>query len=359
MSKNMMYSWISKVKNYDNIYLITGFHEIQIFLLDYDEKSPLNLIVIPENSDIEIFLNKVISNADIGRMRDIPFGVAYWNLNKKSNFFVNKIFFQIEAIFNILRLRFFLVNNLKGKIQTNLFIYAYLGNIQYYIFEKYFSKMSSGHSVIYNVPNLNQISKVKNPKLTKKIIKLIYSLVSGVKMELYKTAMYVTFGSKKFVSNESSNNPWPLIIKKFDIQLPNIDKDAVLIIDAPIQTMLGVKFKESLSRLEQYIYKSIESKDIYLKPHYNHEFGTFDNSDILSKFNIIPKGFPVEIYMHFFNKIYFFTSSAIASSPVNSENVCLLNILEFKEQKFYNENLRIMKDSVSDRISYISFAELT
>ena len=34
--------------------------------------------------------------------------------------------------------------------------------------------MSSGHSVIYNVPNLNQISKVKNPKLTKKIIKLIF-----------------------------------------------------------------------------------------------------------------------------------------------------------------------------------------
>ena len=59
-----------------------------------------------------------------------------------------------------------------------------------------------------------------------------------------------------------------------------------------------------------------------------------DNSDILSKFNIIPKGFPVEIYMHFFKKIYFFTSSAIAFSPVNTENVCLLNILEFKEQKF-------------------------
>jgi hypothetical protein len=354
-----MLSWIAQLNKYDNVYLITGFHEIQIFLEHYNERSNLNLIVIPENSDIDIFLSKVISNADIARMRDIPLGVAYWDLSGNSHSFLNKFFFQTSVIVNILIFRYYLITNLKKNIETNLYIYAYINNIQYYIFEKYFRSASTGQSIIYQVPKLNQISLIKNPKLNKKIMKFIYSSVSGVEMELYKTKMYIAFGSKFFISAKSSIDPWPFIIKKFGIELPIVDQDSALIIDGPIQTLIGVNYKESISRLEKYINMSMKSKNIFLKPHYNHNFGTFDKSEMLSNFKIIPKGFPVEIYMHLFSKIFFFTSSAISSCKETTEATCLLNILVYKDEISYSENIKIMNDSVSDKISRISFAELS
>jgi len=353
-----MHSWISNLSKYDNVYLVTGFHEIQIFLHDYNESSLLNLVVIPENSDLDLFLNQILKNADIERMRDIPLGVAYWDLNVNSHSFFNKFLFQLKALISIVKLRYYLIHNLNYIIQANLYVYAYLNNIQFFIFEKYFRKVSRGHSVIFQVPRLNQISLIKNPKLSKKIIKFIYSIVSGVEMELYRTQMYVAYGSKSYAVTKPLISPWNIIVKKFNIVLPNVNKDSVLIIDAPIQTLLGVDYKESLSRLEQYINNSIGSKNIFLKPHYNHDFGTFDQSNIQSKFTVIPKVYPVEIFMNLFRKIYFFTSSAICSCEDSSEPICLLNILSYKDEKFYMENIKIMNDSVSDKISRISFAEL-
>lgn len=358
MKNNTIDVWCDKLSKYDNVYFVTGFHEIQIFLENYDIKSQSNLIIIPEESILDLFLTKFISNADIGRIKDIPLGIAYWDLKYKNNSFIQKIIFQFQALIQILFLRVYLIRKVKGKINTNLFIYSYLGNIQHYIFERRFSKISTGRSIIYKVPRLNNIDLIKQPKISKRLITLIYSLTSGVSLGLYNTEMYVAFGAKNIASSVSSKNPWPLIISKFKIQLPNIEKDAVLILDAPIQHLMGVKINESVTRLEQYISNSIDTSNIYFKPHYNHNECTFDNSDILKKFKAIPKEFPAEIYMHLFSKIFFFTSSSISSCGDSTEPICLLNILAFKDQKSYKENCKIMKDSVSDRISYISFAEL-
>jgi hypothetical protein len=353
VKENLSMEWVSHLNQYDNIYFLTGFHEIDKFLLDYNTDCKLNLIIIPEKSNIYPFLRSVIKNSHIESMKDIPLGVAYW-----SDRSVNKYTYVLHTLFKLIQFRVFLFRSLKEKCKSNLFIYSYVNNIQYYIFKKYFDKVSIGDSIVFKVPSNSDFRFKKNIGLFKFIFKIVYQLFSGVKLSLYQSSFYMAYGFSDTKCIKNTKDAWSKIRVKYSIPALNVKKNSILIIDAPIQFLVGVDTNKSLLLLEQYIAKLLSDHDVYIKPHYGHSVGTFDNSRILRELKIIQKGYPVELYMHLFKKVYFFTSTAIASCNDECKPISLLDILVYDNNNAYQENIELLRYSVGSNIDKITFAEI-
>jgi hypothetical protein len=353
MSKNLNMEWISNLSQYDNIYLITGFHEIDKFLLDYNIDCKLNLIVILETTKIEPFLRNILKNCHIKSMRGIPLGVAYWS--DKS---VNKYTYILRTLFRLIEFRVFLSRSIKEKCKANLFIYSYINNIQYFIFKKYFDKVSTGKSVVFKIPSNSDFRVKKKVGLLKYIFKIVYKLFSGAKLSLYESSFYVAYGFSDTKDTKDTKDAWIKIRTKYGIPTLNVKKNSILIIDAPIQFLVGVDTNKSLLLLEQYFTKLLSDHDVYIKPHYGQSAATFDNSSIFRELKIIQKGYPVELYMDLFKKVYFFSSTAIASCNDECIPISLLDILVYDDNNAYQENINLLKISAGLNIDKITFAEI-
>jgi hypothetical protein len=353
MRDNVNMEWMSQLNQYDNIYFLTGFHEIDKFLLDYNTNSKLNLIIIPEKCNIFSFLRNIIKNSHIESIKDIPFGVPYW-----SDRSVNKYTYVLRTLFRLIQFRVLLFRSLKERCKANLFIYSYINNIQYYIFKKYFDKVSTGVSIVFKVPSNSDFRFKKQVGLFKFIFKMVYQLFSGVKLSLYQSPFYIAYGFSDTKCIKDTKGAWKNIIAKYGIPSLNVKINSILIIDAPIQTLVGVDTNKSLLLLEQYTAKLLSDHDVYIKPHYGHSIGTFDNSSILKELKIIQKGYPIELYMHQFKRIYFFTSTAIASCNEECEPISLLDILVYDNNKAYQENIKLLEYSVGSNIDKVTFAEI-
>ena len=232
--------WVSHLKQYDNIYLITGFHEIDKFLLDYNMDCKLNLIVTTDDTDINNFLRSIIKNSHFESIKDIPFGVPYWSDRK-----VNKYVYTLHTLIKLIQFRMYLFYFMKENNDSNLFIYTYINNISYYIFKKYFDKVSTGNSVVFKVPGNSDFRLKKEKKLFKFVIGVIYQLVSGVKLSLYQSPFYECYGFSDVVFIKDTSGSWSKIIKKYTIPELDVGDNSVLIIDGPIQSLVGVDVRKS------------------------------------------------------------------------------------------------------------------
>jgi hypothetical protein len=229
------------------------------------------------------------------------------------------------------------------------------------MFKKYFDKVSTGDSIVFKVPSNSDFRFKKKIGLFKFIFKIVYQLFSGVKLSLYQSSFYMAYGfsdTKCIKDTKDTKDAWNKIRIKYSIPALNVKKNSILIIDAPIQFLVGVDTIKSLLLLEQYITRFPSDHDVYIKPHYGHSVGTFDNSSILRELKIIQKGYPIELYMHLFKKVYFFTSTAIASCNDECKPTSLLDILVYDNNSAYQENIKLLEYSVGSNIDKVAFAKI-
>ena len=175
----------------------------------------------------------------------------------------------------------------------------------------------------------------KEVALTTRFYLWVLSQAAGVRLTWMKTHNKDWLGLQEPVMPMPySPDPWESIVNKYTFSYRNHSRDAILLVDAPIQGLRRVNIPKSQENLVQFMTQLLDQGiQIHIKPHPTHpDRSSFDGAHLSDKITFLPAHYPVEMLMHQYQKVYFFMSAS-GAAPFSGKKYSLANLLEFSSEE--------------------------
>lgn len=326
------------INSVENIYFVNNFHGIQYFLTLFNHAES-NLVIASDNKALTAFLNDIIPDCPkliVPQLKvlPVPFRFLY-----------------------VLLWRFYYCLKLRGVSPDSRCFFAHKGGcLHLLILINYLKRKGVKLNYIKMDPEFYE-EEIGNIGFLRRIYLNVCGIFAGVKLTDYITRKYKYYGMKNIPEPQKIvQNDWKMISLKFNFPMRNTDKNAVLLIDAPIQTIDGVDIRGTQKKIVSYFTNLINNgKAVHLKPHYTtHCLHSFSGTPLESKLNVLPGYFPVEIIMEQYSEIYFFCSTASACH-VTGKKYCLFNLLVFKSEVYREQNVLLNSDFLKNEDGFVEY----
>ena len=168
------------------------------------------------------------------------------------------------------------------------------------------------------------------------------SQIIGLEIGVFKAPSWLSLGLvERPEALDVTPLSWPELAEKFPIFDEKPPENAVLFVDAPLQSFRSVGIRLNLEasrkRVVDYCEKLLDSgKEIHIKPHPNEDQTTFQGTRIEDRITHLPGAFPAELVMADYKEIYGFNSSSLGEAKTKSLGGLITFLGDESEERFYN-----------------------
>jgi len=342
-------------KDVKNIYFVQNFHGIQYFLSLY-KPTESNLIVMGEPKSLHKFFQEIMPTENKTIVPTL--------LLRR-----HRLLVQLYYIF-LWRIRYTrLFKEIKPPAKAYCFHKG--GDIHFYILLGYLSKRGVDIENYITINNSKQ-KQMENRKrlhmlhqlyqLPQKLLTLLLNIVAGIKPTTPGPfGIYSNLNRVKLVDYRPLS--WGLLSKKYHWAYNSDFKNAILIVDDPIQDHIGVNLKKTQENLISFFTPlSNNGIKIHLKPHYGPTYhassvNSFSGTSFKEQIRILPEYFPVELIMNQYQEVYCFASIS-SRTPIKGKKYSLANLIEFNSKENKDLFWKLLKDNYSEEITKIEYVNI-
>jgi len=150
---------------------------------------------------------------------------------------------------------------------------------------------------------------------------------------------------------------WHAIAQKLEYSYDTVGENPALLIDAPIHKfgVHGIDLEATQDNVVNFFSQLVDDGvPLYVKPNPSSDRTSIDGTLLEKKVHFIQKNFPVELIMHQFSSIYFFSSST-SSVSVDGQMYCLMDLVQFDDRKGREEAYEILLASLGSNYERTEF----
>lgn len=363
-------SLIYKLKRVERVYSFYGYKDLKYFfsIFDPDKRS---LVIVPDVVAKCPFLSDVVGEDQIISLIDPPYFVGHphppletwprhflpfldaaiklrWLFrftNGKAEAFMLKDFnvFTIFVLTGVFRRK-----NIKVK---------YINTCAWLRTER-----SSDDLIRSRGPQfkryLNILSRIAGTEITEGIYRPIAARPDDPGHLASATAVgYALADAMEKIEIAIAATPWSKLIDRFNLGGYAPGEDAVLVIETPFAAAWPkVDGTRTYERVGNYFVSKLRNDQrIHFKPHYlSPGSDIFQSTVIEDKVDVLEASVPAEVYMEFYDEIYFFSSSS-AASKCKGKKYSLSPLIVFLSEDEKERFLTLQKLKFDDEIDNIEF----
>lgn len=316
---------------YNKIYFVENFHGIQYFL-SIVEPMERNLIVTSGNKHLKCFLDDVLPNQKRIVIPRIPC----------------HRFFIMPFLLVLWRIKYSRIFPMKN--QGDAFFFSKGNNLHFFsVFRSLQKKGCNLHFIDGSGGKFNE-KLIQEESVLQKIYNSILGMCCGQEIVRYQCRAWTHFGLKNFpVPMQTEPLSWERIADKFGAPKEK-EKNAILIVDGPIQDISGVDVAKTQANLLQYFSENVK-KEIHLKPHISYERHSFSGTPFEKMIKILPKHIPAELVMLRYDDIYFFSSAACYGEG-KATKTSLAKLLAFDDEDAKDAFWKLFSDYYGDKVLF-------
>lgn len=345
---------------FDSIYFLSSYHGIRYFL-SINKPDDNNLIVVNSNAEeaLKIFLRDIIPEPKIMVLPNLK--------NNVGAIYVNPFYrFYFTAL--LLTFRFWHSRSFKNISSTTKAYYFNNVNLNYLVVLKYLSKKGVEVTFIDAVDEEHFLvsSDLAAISWKKRLDLALFGLASGVqlswKQHFAKKKLKILKGNPNFPSSLIKTDSWESIAKKYQWTFDENPKNAVLLVDAPFQSIKGLDFEKSEENIIKFFSRIIDNgTEIHVKAHYGTTFQhSFVGTPLEDKVKLLNPFVPSELYLIHYPISYFFSSYS-GSCPCDGKKFSLIKLLVFnikERHDFLWNTLDYVWGQEREKIEFVELEDL-
>lgn len=351
----------------ENVYFVENLHGIQYFLSSC-ELNESNLVVMSENRSLHQFLREIMPNENkiaICGLRLTPYPSLTESLSSTRHSLpsrlLRKIYYlrlPVYQLFHVLFWRIYYTRLLKGiRPPAKAYFFSKCESLHFFVLLGYLARKGIDIRFIDGISESFYMERIEEQHLFPRFYLWVLGLAAGVKLARAQARYW------QFLELVDSIHPtachldsWELLAEKYHWAHINRDRDAILLVDGPIQTISGANIKDTQKNLVRFFTPFLEKGvQIHLKPHYNHpEIDSFDGTQLGDEIKKLPSYFPVELIMNHYQSVYFFASVS-GSTPIKGKKCSLANLMVFNSEEKRDLFWKLCQDDFSKEMGVIEF----
>lgn len=318
-----------------HIHFVVNFHGIQAFLSEFDTSADNIVLIGEEEQATRNFLKRILPENSLQTLRPVRFDYG----QRLRDVFANarRLLSQTRAEGTVVP---------AGRKFT-LHIYSLVFPFDYYA--HLFREIRNADKILFvqSHKGFYHLEELKTVSWKLKTAAFIYGLIAGGRFQYYVDSVKVPLLGLRndFPKYEGVRLGWSAIREKFHFRHNEYEKEAVLIVDMPVQAWPEIDLKGSQDELVRFFKRKLDAgKKIHLKPHYYRPgVHSFRGTEIENEIRILSSEFPTEIIFDDYDEVYAFTSAAMYAKT-SAKKFSLVKLLRYHDQALAE---RLMDDALT------------